>query len=66
MHFGRNLHRNRIPEWASSYIDYYGLKKHIKLATKQAFAENQTKPEVDLTGKCQLTVTQLPLISNRI
>ncbi|KAI0384626.1 glycerophosphodiester phosphodiesterase GDE1 [Hypomontagnella monticulosa] len=44
MKFGRNLPRNQVPEWASSYIDYKGLKKLIKAATKTANAGE----EVDL------------------
>jgi glycerophosphodiester phosphodiesterase len=32
MKFGHNLPRNQVPEWASSYIDYKGLKKLIKAA----------------------------------
>lgn len=38
MKFGRNLPRNQVPEWASSYIDYKGLKKLIKAATRAANA----------------------------
>ncbi|KAH6656705.1 glycerophosphodiesterase GDE1 [Truncatella angustata] len=34
MKFGRNLPRNQVPEWASSYIDYKGLKKLIKAAAE--------------------------------
>ena len=30
MKFGRNLARNQVPEWASSYIKYKALKKLIK------------------------------------
>ncbi|KAM7200917.1 Glycerophosphoryl diester phosphodiesterase family domain containing protein [Rhypophila sp. PSN 637] len=30
MKFGKNLSRNQVPEWASSYINYKGLKKLIK------------------------------------
>ncbi|KAI1399141.1 glycerophosphodiester phosphodiesterase GDE1 [Hypoxylon fuscum] len=44
MKFGRNLPRNQVPEWASSYINYKGLKKLIKAATKTAKAGE----EVDL------------------
>ncbi|KAI4867029.1 glycerophosphodiester phosphodiesterase GDE1 [Hypoxylon rubiginosum] len=44
MKFGRNLPRNQVPEWASSYIHYKGLKKLIKAATKTAKAGE----EVDL------------------
>ncbi|TID21465.1 GDPD-domain-containing protein [Venturia nashicola] len=32
MKFGHSLSRNQVPEWASSYIDYKGLKKLIKAA----------------------------------
>ena len=32
MKFGRNLPRNQVPEWASSYINYKALKKLIKVA----------------------------------
>ncbi|KAF2003316.1 GDPD-domain-containing protein [Amniculicola lignicola CBS 123094] len=32
MKFGHNLARNQVPEWASSYINYKGLKKLIKTA----------------------------------
>ncbi|KAI1762545.1 glycerophosphodiester phosphodiesterase GDE1 [Hypoxylon sp. FL1150] len=38
MKFGRNLPRNQVPEWASSYINYKGLKKLIKAATETAKA----------------------------
>lgn len=64
MRFGRNLYRNRIPEWASSYIDYYGLKKCIKLAIQDAFAEHQE--EVDLTGTRQLNITTSPTPPDRL
>ena len=36
MKFGHNLPRNQVPEWASAYIDYKGLKKLIKAAALQA------------------------------
>ncbi|KAK2870572.1 hypothetical protein FQN49_003085 [Arthroderma sp. PD_2] len=32
MKFGRNLPRNMVPEWSSSYINYKALKKLIKSA----------------------------------
>ncbi|KAI1453509.1 glycerophosphodiester phosphodiesterase GDE1 [Annulohypoxylon moriforme] len=44
MKFGRNLPRNQVPEWAASYINYKGLKKLIKAATKAA----QAGEKVDL------------------
>ena len=34
MKFGQNLPRNQVPEWASSYINYKGLKKLIKGAAE--------------------------------
>ncbi|KAH9845390.1 glycerophosphocholine phosphodiesterase GDE1-like [Teratosphaeria destructans] len=46
MKFGQNLPRNQVPEWASSYIDYKGLKKLIKAA--QRAVENGQDP--DLAG----------------
>ena len=36
MKFGRNLPRNQVPEWATSYIQYKPLKKLIKAATHSA------------------------------
>ncbi|KAJ9138684.1 Glycerophosphodiester phosphodiesterase GDE1 [Pleurostoma richardsiae] len=36
MKFGRNLPRNQVPEWASAYINYKGLKKLIKAAAERA------------------------------
>ncbi|UNI20271.1 Glycerophosphodiester phosphodiesterase [Purpureocillium takamizusanense] len=36
MKFGRNLPRNQVPEWASSYINYKGLKKLVKAAADKA------------------------------
>jgi len=47
MKFGHNLPRNQVPEWASSYIDYKGLKKLIKTAS--AAAKDGVEP--DLAGK---------------
>ncbi|KAI9754694.1 MAG: methyltransferase protein [Chaenotheca gracillima] len=32
------LPRNQVPEWSESYIDYKGLKKAIKLASRAALA----------------------------
>lgn len=47
MKFGHNLPRNQVPEWASSYINYKGLKKLIKTA-----AEAQKHgADLDLAGK---------------
>ncbi|KAI8941427.1 hypothetical protein NX059_002649 [Plenodomus lindquistii] len=34
MKFGHNLPRNQVPEWASFYINYKGLKKLIKTAAE--------------------------------
>ena len=53
MKFGHNLSRNQVPEWASSYINYKGLKKLIKSATEVA----RRGEDPDLAGE---------LICNRI
>lgn len=47
MKFGHNLSRNQVPEWASSYINYKGLKKLIKTATESA----NSGEDPDLAGK---------------
>lgn len=44
MKFGRNLARNQVPEWSSSYINYKGLKRNIKAAAITA----KTGGHVDL------------------
>ncbi|KAF4637002.1 hypothetical protein G7Y89_g1080 [Cudoniella acicularis] len=44
MKFGRNLPRNQVPEWSSSYINYKGLKKLIKAAV----ALEKTGKDADL------------------
>lgn len=36
MKFGRNLPRNQVPEWSTSYIQYKALKKLIKSAVQDA------------------------------
>ena len=36
MKFGRNLPRNQVPEWSTSYIQYKALKKLIKSAGEEA------------------------------
>ncbi|CAI6256796.1 unnamed protein product [Periconia digitata] len=48
MKFGHNLPRNQVPEWASQYINYKGLKKLIKSAAATAA---QTGEDPDLAGK---------------
>jgi glycerophosphodiester phosphodiesterase len=52
MKFGHNLARNQVPEWAASYINYKGLKKLIKSATKAA----KDGQDPDLAG----TLRRLP------
>jgi glycerophosphodiester phosphodiesterase len=47
MKFGHNLSRNQVPEWASNYINYKGLKKLIKAAA-QAVKDGA---EADLAGE---------------
>lgn len=51
MKFGRNLPRHQVPEWASSYIDYTGLKKLIKTAAE---ASNENS-ELDLAGRVSVS-----------
>lgn len=36
MKFGRNLSRNQVPEWATSYIKYKALKKLIKSVAEES------------------------------
>lgn len=38
MKFGHNLPRNQVPEWASHYINYKGLKKLVKSAAETSKA----------------------------
>jgi glycerophosphodiester phosphodiesterase len=47
MKFGRNLARNVVPEWNSSYIRYKALKKLIKSAAEDV----KLGKEADLVGK---------------
>jgi SPX domain protein involved in polyphosphate accumulation len=51
MKFGRHLPRNQVPEWASSYINYKGLKKLIKTAAE---ASNESS-ELDLAGRVSVS-----------
>ncbi|OKL56316.1 hypothetical protein UA08_08438 [Talaromyces atroroseus] len=46
MKFGRNLPRNVVPEWSSSYINYKALKQLIKSAVES----QKTETDVDLVG----------------
>jgi glycerophosphodiester phosphodiesterase len=48
MKFAHNLPRNQVPEWASSYIDYKGLKKLIKAASQTS----REGGDIDLAGTC--------------
>ncbi|ETI21141.1 hypothetical protein G647_07485 [Cladophialophora carrionii CBS 160.54] len=50
MKFGRNLPRNQVPEWATAYINYKGLKKLIKAAAKGGSEEKQEGDGPDLAG----------------
>lgn len=47
MKFGRNLPRNQVPEWASTYIKYKKLKKLIKSAVEDV----KNGRGVDTAGK---------------
>jgi len=51
MKFGQNLSRNEVPEWASYYIDYKGLKKLIKSALQGTTPGGNS----DLAGKFAAT-----------
>jgi len=51
MKFGRNLPRNQVPEWASAYIDYNGLKKLIKTAAEAS----KNGSELDLAGRVSVS-----------
>lgn len=57
MKFGRNLPRNQVPEWASHYINYKGLKKLIK-ATVQAVRAGEA---ADTAGECELSTPKMLL-----
>ena len=47
MKFGQNLHRYQVVEWTPFYIDYKGLKKLYRLATKVAVERGE---DADFTG----------------
>lgn len=57
MKFGHNLPKNQVPEWASAYIDYKGLKKQIKSVSESA----QSGKDVDLAGNSSSARSHLPL-----
>lgn len=57
MKFGHDLPRNQVPEWASSYINYKGLKKLIKTAAEAS----KHGSEPDLAGRCQALYKPLSL-----
>lgn len=61
MKFGHNLPRNQVPEWASYYIDYKGLKKLIKTAAQEA----REGVDPDLAGKSPIQVTRTILKSKQ-
>ncbi|KAL1634947.1 Glycerophosphocholine phosphodiesterase [Neofusicoccum ribis] len=41
MKFGHNLPRNQVPEWASHYINYKGLKRLVKSAAETSKNEGE-------------------------
>jgi SPX domain protein involved in polyphosphate accumulation len=47
MKFGHNLHRYQVVEWTPFYMDYKGLKKLFKVATKCAADSGK---DADFTG----------------
>jgi SPX domain protein involved in polyphosphate accumulation len=53
MKFAHNLPRNQVPEWASSYINYKGLKKLIKNAAEAS----KTGSDPDLAGELYICET---------
>jgi hypothetical protein len=55
MKFGHQLPRQAIPEWASSYINYKGLKQLIKTASQAV----KNGADADLAGKWHLWFLQL-------
>jgi glycerophosphodiester phosphodiesterase len=52
MKFGRNLPRNQVPEWASHYINYKGLKKLIKAASDTG----KDQDAIDTAGELNLGI----------
>ena len=48
MRFGRDLHGYIVPEWASFYVPYNGVKRALKLAVGRAVDEGA---DPDLTGE---------------
>ena len=53
MKFGRNLPRNQVPEWASAYINYKGLKKLMKNTAIAPKNESAEVPDLaGMTGLC--------------
>lgn len=60
MKFGHNLSRNQVPEWASAYINYKGLKKLVKSAS-EAIRNGQ---DPDLAGKSADIAPTSPLPSS--
>lgn len=54
MKFGRNLPRNVVPEWSSSYINYKALKKLIKSASDS----QEAKDDVDLVGTLLYSISR--------
>lgn len=56
MKFGRNLPRNVVPEWSSSYIRYKALKKLIKFAAEEVKAGH----EADLASEFPILESNAP------
>jgi SPX domain len=51
-----SLPRNQVPEWSPFYIDYKGLKKHLKAAV----SEQRVKGEIDLARECPTCLNCCP------
>lgn len=56
MKFGHNLPRNQVPEWASHYINYKGLKRLVKSAAETSKNEG----EADLAGEHAACHARMP------
>ena len=54
MKFGRNLPRNQVPEWDTSYINYKSLKKLIKSVAEDAKHSDAGNTGVDTAGTAWL------------
>lgn len=61
MRFGRDLHRNQVSEWVSSYIHYAALKKLSKFALKAVLQEQSQAADLrqELNMALQFDISQV-------